>query len=311
MIDTPDSLPRLTQPAYTGENRCLPCTVVNVVVAAGVATGVGIIISAPLGAAAFVVFLVVIALRGYLVPGTPTLTQRYLPARIRSLFGKESDPRPTIDADLDGTLRSLSAAGVLTGTSSASDPELAAEFRSQWDERLSESIPAATGTADTADETGGAASEGDVPDADIAVEPAAIAALFDADTAVRRGDATVELDGTELVRWPSAAALAADVAADRELGARLAGWNSLDVDERRDVLTGLRILRERCPVCDGSLSRRVDRLEHCCRRPQIGIERVCRDCDRPLVSVAVPADSAVLEWVPAATGDEERERRGQ
>ncbi len=78
----------LKQSEYTGENRCLPCTVVNALVALVAAAVVGRR-SRRAGAGVLVGSAVVIYLRGYLVPGTPTLTKRYLPEEALRLFGKE------------------------------------------------------------------------------------------------------------------------------------------------------------------------------------------------------------------------------
>ncbi len=88
---------RFRQPEYTGESRCMPCTVANTLMTVGAsgATGVGgAVVAAPLvgvatGGAVFVVSMLAIYLRGYLVPGTPELTKRYFPPWLLRLFGKE------------------------------------------------------------------------------------------------------------------------------------------------------------------------------------------------------------------------------
>lgn len=81
-------LGRLRQPEYTGDNRCWPCTIVNLLITLALVVVVAIV--SPLAAAAVgLVGVVAIALRGYLVPGTPSLTKRYLPQRIRRMFGKD------------------------------------------------------------------------------------------------------------------------------------------------------------------------------------------------------------------------------
>ena len=81
-------LDRIRQPAYTGENRCLPCTVLNVAIAF-----LATVLAAPLGPVAVAVVFAAsmgsIYFRGYLIPGTPTLTKRYLPAPVLEAFGKE------------------------------------------------------------------------------------------------------------------------------------------------------------------------------------------------------------------------------
>jgi hypothetical protein len=80
---------QLRQPAYTGDNRCLPCTAVNIVIAV-VVSAFASIVSPVLGVGVFVLSLVAIYVRGYLVPGTPTLTKRYFPERVLRWFDKES-----------------------------------------------------------------------------------------------------------------------------------------------------------------------------------------------------------------------------
>ena len=78
---------RFRQPEYIGENRCFPCTLVNVGIAVVVSIVVGLWMA---GAGAMVLLssLGSIYFRGYLVPGTPTLTKTHLPDRscIREYF---------------------------------------------------------------------------------------------------------------------------------------------------------------------------------------------------------------------------------
>lgn len=93
----------LRQEEYVGENRCWPCTVVNIAIGALLALAGGAIarrvggensgrlVTIVLG----VVFGAAISLRGYLVPGTPTLTKQYLPEPVLQLFGKS----PGTDTD--------------------------------------------------------------------------------------------------------------------------------------------------------------------------------------------------------------------
>lgn len=78
---------RFREPEYTGENRCMPCTVLN----AALALALTVAAAAFGPVTALVVFVgsfASIYFRGYLVPGTPELTKRYLPARVLALFGK-------------------------------------------------------------------------------------------------------------------------------------------------------------------------------------------------------------------------------
>mgnify|MGYP006914280394 CR=1 FL=1 len=91
----PPTIGRLRNPAYTGENRCLPCTGVNLAVTAVAALAAGMVwVPLGVGVAAVGVGVATVALRGYLVPGTPELTNRYLPDRVLRWF----DKAPTGDA---------------------------------------------------------------------------------------------------------------------------------------------------------------------------------------------------------------------
>jgi hypothetical protein len=121
---------RLRRPEYTGENRCMPCTVVNgclALVAAVVVTAlVGplgglVVLTAGLGAIYF---------RGYLVPGTPELTVRYFPPWLLELFGKDLDLRETLVPVEDVAVRATPEGGRLVDS-----------FASAWRDRI-ESIRA-------------------------------------------------------------------------------------------------------------------------------------------------------------------------
>ncbi|MFC6736906.1 hypothetical protein ACFQEQ_11735, partial [Halolamina salina] len=126
---------RLRQPAYTGENRCTPCTVVNVGVAIVLAVVLGVVVPVA-GVAALVLSLSAIYLRGYLVPGTPELTKRYLPDRVHRLFGKAPDlPDAGEAVDVEAYLLD---AGVLRETATGDELEPTDSFRAAWDERIDE-----------------------------------------------------------------------------------------------------------------------------------------------------------------------------
>lgn len=273
MIDTPDTLARLEQPEYTGENRCRPCTAVNVVLGLALAVGLGIAASVPVGALAFAASLLLIRFRGYLVPGTPTLTRRYLPERALELFDTSPRTRPTIETvSPDELAKVLTAADVATDR--AESVRLSPAFETRWDERLSSE---------------GAAEPG----------PDELQSMFGADEVDRLDDTSFVFDGSKRVRWESTAALAADVTAAAELRTRIDGWDVLTIDERRDLLTGLRLVRDSCPVCGDDVTTTAERLEHCCRRPRVGIRSVCDGCDRPLVELVV-SESSADPWLELA-----------
>ncbi|QAU12660.1 hypothetical protein EKH57_07945 [Halorubrum sp. BOL3-1] len=78
---------RIREPEYTGENRCVPCTVLNGILAVAL-TAAAAAFGPVVAAVVLVASLGSIYYRGYLVPGTPELTKRYLPDRVLRLFGK-------------------------------------------------------------------------------------------------------------------------------------------------------------------------------------------------------------------------------
>lgn len=94
MSVTRPALGRLARPEYTGENRCTPCTVVNLVFALAISIAVGRVRSL-FALPTLVAATAVIYLRGYLVPGTPTLTRRYLPDRVLAAFDKRPNEPET------------------------------------------------------------------------------------------------------------------------------------------------------------------------------------------------------------------------
>jgi hypothetical protein len=116
---TDASIEGLRRPEHTGENRCWPCTVVNVVLVA-----LGALLLArrrralALGAAA--VGGVAVWLRGYVVPGTPRFAPRLvaaLPLPYDPFDHGEYAPEPPasgvagVDTGVDGTAESAATSG--------------------------------------------------------------------------------------------------------------------------------------------------------------------------------------------------------
>lgn len=262
-----DMVAQLRQPEHTGKNRCVPCTVVNALIAVAVA-GLLAVVSLPVGVVAFVVFTGVIYFRGYLVPGTPMITKRYFPARVLRLFGKQSvieasEPTETGSGseDADGA---LFAVGVVTRTGDDA-VDLTPAFRDEWRERI-----------ETVRKRG--------------PESADVRSMFDAEETSEHGEQFFVIDGTKSVRWGSNAALVADVAAAEIMEDRLGEWGEFDADRRQSVLRGLRLCLDRCPSCNGSLSVSEERVDPCCQKPHFVAESVCGDCGAAIANAAVVDD---------------------
>lgn len=260
----PTVVSRFRQPEYTGENRCLPCTVVNVVVGTVLATAFAVI-SIPLGLLVFVTALCAIYLRGYLVPGTPELTKRYLPPSILRLFGKEPiTERTTYTIENVGDLdvgHVLTEIDVLEASKERDEPKLTPVFRDRLRERVTEIRERETNAED-------------------------VTALFDVEDVNPQSETSFALPGG-LVRWDSTAALVADIAAGEVLRTRLDGWAELDRSDRRELLTGVRLALESCPSCDSPLSIEEHELDPCCQKPHTVVQSICPACDVAVAEVTV------------------------
>ncbi|WP_380680373.1 hypothetical protein [Salinigranum sp. GCM10025319] len=268
---------RLRQPEYTGDNRCLPCTAVNLVLAVFASVVLSVVLTPVVGVLAFAVSLAAIYLRGYLVPGTPELTKRYFPDWFLAWFDKEPDRRadfgdrqadfgnrqadlsvdPDEESDAEDVLLSLDAVEPCAGED---DLCLTDAFAEAWYGEISR-----------------------LRDED--ARRRALIDLFEVDsvTVKTTGGRVSVLDGrTRLARWPSEGALLADLAADRVLDARAAGWSDLEHRRRFGVLTGLRVFLEECPLCGGRVELGENTVESCCRSWDV-FTVSCTACDTGLL----------------------------
>lgn len=257
------------QPEYTGPNRCLPCTVVNV----GIAVAIGLAIGWlwPVAGVGFFVFaLAAIALRGYFVPGTPELTKRYLPDRIHRWFGHGPDPNAGDGGELERTLVEW---GVLEPCADVDDLCLRDEVRAAYQERLA------------------------AVDVD-GIDPEALTPMFDAEPRtieIRRTSAPlVRVRGDGSTRWPSWAALRADVAMEGVLRDRVDDWVRTDPQARGPLLAGLRPFLEACPACEGPLAFGEEVVSSCCREHDV-VQLSCEACDATIFEVEAPQLEAVQE----------------
>jgi hypothetical protein len=283
MSERESLLGRLRQPEYTGDNRCLPCTVVNLGIAAVLAGAVALL-SLPAAAAVFALSVLTIALRGYLVPGTPELTKRYLPERVLRLFGKHPTAGTTLEED-EGRQASVDV-----------DPDELEVFQeierrredgvepSEFLQEVGAIELCADGEefclTDALAERVAAHAERRTADGDVE----AIAAVFgvepDEVTPLDREYPAVEV-GIQVRKWPSVAALTADVATDRALAEMTDRWREVPPGQRREILESLRGFHERCPLCGGPVALSEEVLESCCGTHQVKTV-ACEGCERRL-----------------------------
>lgn len=277
----PLSIERYRRPEYTGSNRCLACTLANSVLAVTVANAVfafaialgyrptvaGGVAFAVLGLAAVQIWL-----RGYLIPGTPILTERYVPPWVLRVFGKEpfviDGTRAESEFDAVGHLR---AANVVKPSEDA-DPVVDDEFEMAWQTAIDE--------LETPD-----AAFRDVFDMDGEVH------LEETDRGLR-----VALEGRPFGRWVSRAALLADLGAGRVLADRCDAWRDRSTAERGQLLGQLRRYIDVCPACAGETTAQTAAAASCCRDYEV-VTVSCSECGTRLFEV--PVDAA--QRVEAAT----------
>jgi hypothetical protein len=257
---------RIRQPAYTGENRCVPCTVANVVIGAVAGAIIGVV-SVPLGLATVALSLVLIYLRGYLVPYTPTLTKRYFPDRVLAWFDKETpgEAAEATDGDVDEidiqwTLMDL---GVITDCDDREDLCLEQAFGDLWRDHI-ERVRSRDRESQRA----------------AVVDMLGITGEHEVDE-YGRNAVVVTIDGERVGQWESDPALIADVAAEAALREWVDNWESYHVINRSQLLNGLRLFLDRCPQCDAPVSLGQDTVESCCRSYDVAAVS-CVECDARL-----------------------------
>lgn len=267
-------LNRIRQPEYTGPNRCMPCTVVNLAIAL-VGSALIALVSVPAGAVVLAVSVALIALRGYLVPGTPTLTERYFPRSVLRWFGKDPASADLGDGvgsdDGDGMLdpeamAALQAEGVLAECDTRDDLCLSDDFRDEWRDQV-EAVKA------TDDRGGALASVLGLPADGV-------------DLTERQGVFFAHADGEQMGQWYSEAALVAGIAAGRALDGRLDGWRDLGTERRGDILASLRLFLDWCPACDGPAAAEEETTERaggagCCFSTKV-LRVSCQRCEATL-----------------------------
>lgn len=256
---------RVRRPEYTGENRCMPCTAVNSVIAVVLAVALGLI-WLPLGVAGIIIFAGAIYVRGYLIPGTPELTKRYFPAWALAWFGKEPvslDDTPDVIEDEVTVETVLVDHDVVEPCDDVDDLCLDDDFRTSWWERI------------------------ELYRDD---EPAAIDKLsevldLDPDEVIfeeQEPSFKVTYEGSNLGRWISASAFYADLGAEPTLREWIPEWDDLNERVRTETLAGLRVFLEACPICGGALTQEDEVRETCCSSKVVGIALQCADCEAKL-----------------------------
>jgi len=222
------------------------------------------------GVAALALGVATIYFRGYLVPGTPALTKRYLPAPVLRAFGKEPLSDRTVRS-VDGDAPSerwLVAAGALEDSDR---PTLNDAFAERW-QSATEAV-----TSDVASE-------------------AELCDVLGTDDVSKHADTAAVVDGSRTIRWISPAAMRADVAASRLFEETVDGWADVPPKRRIELFRDLRLFARICPDCGGAIEVDEWTVDPCCERPHTMLEALCSECSTSLADEAVVG---IDEEVPA------------
>jgi hypothetical protein len=271
MTRLPLTLSRWKRSEYTGANRCLPCTAVNVVFAAALAVGSAAIVATVSVSAASLVggsifggSLLVIYFNGYLIPGTPALTKRYFPRWLLAAFGKAPSLRTDGSFDPEAELRS--AGVVIEGPE---DLQLLPAFERAW--RISIDDIGSGDMSTEAEITQRIAGIGgfNVDEIEIDDDPNAFQAWH----------------GEELIAsWESRAACIADVAAADILPEYDSWWHERPLAMQAELLGALRLFLDRCPVCHGTVALSLKVVSSCCYDRDV-VAMTCDGCNARLFEV--------------------------
>lgn len=229
------ALDSLRRPEYTGENRCWPCTAINLVVVVALAVLAGVVFS-PLGPIVLLLGGGLVYLRGYVIPGTPEFAPRIveqLPFDIGPEKHVESDSISE-SVDPEELLATLVDAGVVV--EDGEELRLTDSYREAFESRMTD------------------------------LRALSDPALADRAAAVSPGDPETQVQGSRILLagdrdvWLSRAVAIAETAAAETLA-------EFDVPEElcAPAAEPIRTFVRTCPVCAGDV--RETTLRNCCGGP--------------------------------------------
>lgn len=285
----------LRQPEYTGENRCIPCTIVNLAITVVIALVAGYY-HRLLGGLISGVSLILIYLRGYLVPGTPTLTKRYLPATVLRWFRTDPDTIP-VKSGFGGPEREQASATNSSSIPNQSDdraidysPETEvgdpdAYFRDLGVLELCEDKDDLCLTAAFADRWSAAIDQ--IDKESISADQVATSfgvAEEDEEYEIENQDEGQMLiqDEMPVGQWPSNAALVADTGAATVLADLDPMWETRSPNQKGQLLKTLRLFLDDCPGEGGPIEYSEEIVESCCQSHNV-LAVICGDSDERLV----------------------------
>lgn len=256
------------QPQYTGQNRCYPCTLINLIIGLALSTTGALILNLMAGRNLALIFGVAILLgssafiwlRGYLVPGTPQITAKYFPKSLLKLFGKTRTPAGHSSTDVSIDIEEfLIGVNAIEECEDEDDLCLTATFKRDWKAGMRD--------LDDTSEYG----------------PYLESLGIDQSVKIQRDENAVIVKYADraIAHWPSDVALIADLAASLRIDETTEGWSDFDVDTRSQVLSGLRVFLDECPDGD-SVEFREEVVESCCSSTDV-VRLLCSDSEKTVL----------------------------
>ncbi|MFP8955732.1 hypothetical protein ACLI4Y_03315 [Natrialbaceae archaeon A-CW3] len=236
---------------------------VNTLLAVTLAVAGWLVFSWPIGILVLALSVLLIGARGYLVPGTPELTKRYLPERVHRLFGTHHNESGSGNDETFDLETFLHESTVVVECPDEDDLCLEPSFQNRWQAER----PRVDSLEDRLERLA----------ARLDVEPAGLV-LEDS-----IGGYAATYEGDRIGLWPSEAAFLADLTVVPVLEERCPEWNRLYADEQGSLITALRVFLEECPSCQGQLAGTSKTVESCCStRTRESLE--CEACGDQLFS---------------------------
>jgi hypothetical protein len=242
------------------------------------------------GVVAVGISLILIYLRGYLIPGTPELTKRYMPAPVLRLFGKEPEAEVRSGLSPNGGSELTDSSGDM-GASPTEGPGTDGE---DFDTLSPEEYFLSIGVIEECDgeddlciketlESKWTDEMTRLNDGSFSAEDVATALGLggkNREFAIREDDQAQQLKRDQQVigQWPSRAALIADVGASRVLESWDTHWTDYEPTEKGELLNALRLFLDTCPTTGGEIAMSEETVESCCSSHEV-IAAVCKDTD--------------------------------
>lgn len=256
---------------YTGVNRCTPCTIVNCIIAIGLSGLIGILVwsmtSGVISLFSAVAFLLVggmlIWLRGYLIPGTPALTRRYMPQWALRWFGKTPNQSSLDNRSTETTIDPetyLLDQGIIEECEDINDVCLRSSINDDWQKQI-ERTPETLHPHENLELFG-----------------------FDLDNLEldERGSGIVLTEnGRRIGVWPSPTAFRVDMASASVLADQIPDWEQLSPADKAELLAALRIFLDECPD-GGEVQIEEQTVESCCSSREV-ISVICSDSGERLL----------------------------